>query len=124
MPLRRVREPFDNPAWWFAVKLDGFRAVAFVDGGECRLVSRNGHTFRSWPRLCGDVAKNLRAESAVLDGEVVCLDDDGHPNFNALLFRRADPYFYAFDVLMLDGRDVRDLPPRAAEEGTPAHRAA
>ena len=45
----------------------------------------------------------------MLDGELVCLDDDGHPNFNALLFRRSDPYFYAFDVLMLDGRDLRGL---------------
>jgi ATP-dependent DNA ligase len=45
MPLRRVREPFDDPAWWVAVKLDGFRALPFVDGGRCRLVSRNGHVF-------------------------------------------------------------------------------
>jgi len=43
----------------------------------------------------------------VLDGEVVCLDDDGRPNFRALLFRRAEPVLYAFDLLMLDGQDVR-----------------
>ena len=110
MPLRRVREPFDDPAWCYAVKLDGFRTVAHVDRGECHLISRNGHTFRSWPTLCTAVAKSLRAENAVLDGEVVCLDAAGKPQFYDLMFRRADPYFYAFDVLMLDGRDVRDLP--------------
>ena len=81
-----------------------------VDRGECRLVSRNGHTFRSWPSLCTHVAKVLRAESAVLDGEITCLDTDGRPNFNALLFRRVEPVMYAFDLLALDGKDLRDQP--------------
>src|SRR5215467_5749211 len=44
-----------------------------------------------------------------LDGEVVCLDPDGRPDFRALLYRRAEPFFYAFDVLWLEG-DVRDRP--------------
>jgi len=73
-------------------------------------VSRNGRTFKSWPTLCDAVAKSMRATSAVLDGEVVCLDDEGRPDFRALLFRRADPHFYTFDVLSLDGIDLRDRP--------------
>src|SRR6266581_7900370 len=106
MPLRRVREPFDDPAWLYELKLDGFRALAHVDGAYCRLVSWNGHNFKAWPALCAAIATNLRAESAVLDGELVCLDDDGKPDFRALPFRRAEPVFYVFDVLMLDGRAV------------------
>jgi ATP-dependent DNA ligase len=45
-----------------------------------------------------------------LDGEVVCLDDDGRPNFHKLLFRREWRFFFAFDLLELDGRDLRQLP--------------
>jgi bifunctional non-homologous end joining protein LigD len=110
MILRRVREPFDNPAWIYEPKIDGFRCVAFVDAGVCRLVSRNGHVFRSWPSLCTDVAKVVRAERAVLDGELVCLDDDGRPNFRALMFRRVEPILVAFDLQMLDGKDLRAEP--------------
>jgi len=47
----------------------------------------------------------VRCKSAVLDGEICCLDPDGRTNFNRLMLRRAWPYFYAFDLLMLNGRD-------------------
>ena len=110
MPLRRAREPFDDPGWLYELKLDGFRALAHVDRGQCRLVSRNGHTFKGWPGLATAIATAIRAESAVLDGEVVCLDADGRPDFKAPLFRRAVPVLYAFDLLMLDGQDVREKP--------------
>jgi bifunctional non-homologous end joining protein LigD len=48
----------------------------------------------------------------VLDGEVVCLDNEGRPQFYSLLYRRGEPYFYAFDVLALDGVDWRPRPLR------------
>ena len=48
--------------------------------------------------------------SAVLDGEIVCLDRDGRSNFYNLMFRRDWPYFYAFDVLSIEGEDLRDRP--------------
>lgn len=48
--------------------------------------------------------------SAVLDGEIVCLDGDGKPKFRDLLFRRGEPRFIAFDILWSDGKDLRDLP--------------
>jgi bifunctional non-homologous end joining protein LigD len=108
MPLVRRREPFDDRGWVFEPKLDGFRALAFVDGRESRLVSRNGNTFRSWPMLCQAIATTVRASTAVLDGEVVCLASDGRPDFRALLYRRAAPVFYAFDALFVDGDDLRD----------------
>ena len=52
----------------------------------------------------------MRCTSAVLDGEICCLDADGRTNFNRLMFRREWPFFYAFDLLMLNGRDLRALP--------------
>lgn len=110
MRLLRIPEPFDHPDFLFEPKLDGFRALAHVEGHHCRLVSRNGHEFRQWPQLGEEIAHALRARSAVLDGEICCLEPDGRTNFNKLLFRREWPHFYAFDVLAIDGRDIRDLP--------------
>ena len=110
MRLLRIREPFDHPHSLYEVKFDGFRALAHVNGHHCQLVSRNGHTFKSWPYLSDEIAHAVRAHSAVLDGEIVCLDADGCSRFFDLLFRRKWPYFLAFDVLSVDGEDLRTLP--------------
>lgn len=107
--LARVPEPFDHPGWLFELKWDGFRAVAYIDGGECRLVSRNGKIFRSFATLPGAVAAALDRHDAILDGEIVALDASGRAQFYQLLYRRAEPFFYAFDCLWLDGRDLRGL---------------
>jgi bifunctional non-homologous end joining protein LigD len=92
------------------VKFDGFRALAHVNGHHCQLVSRNGHRFKSWPYLAEDIAHAVRAHSAVLDGEIVCLGADGCSRFRDLLFRRVWPYFLAFDALSIDREDLRALP--------------
>jgi bifunctional non-homologous end joining protein LigD len=110
-PLRlaRLAEPFDSPAWLFEIKHDGFRALAFCDRGEVRLVSRNGNVFKSFPSLAEDLGLVLRRTRAVLDGEIVCLDSRGRSQFNELLYRRGEPYFYAFDLVWYDGRDLRHV---------------
>jgi bifunctional non-homologous end joining protein LigD len=110
MPLTRRPEPFSHPDWLFEIKHDGFRALAYVENGTARLLSRNGNWFKSFPVLCDSLASDLRVRSAVLDGEIVCLDKQGHTQFNQLLYRRGDPCFYAFDLLFLNGRDLRKLP--------------
>jgi bifunctional non-homologous end joining protein LigD len=96
---------FDHPDFYFEVKFDGFCALAHIDGHCCQLVSRNGHVFKSWPYLAEETAHAVRAYSAVLDGEIVCLDADGCSRFYDLLFRREWPYCLAFDVLSNDGED-------------------
>jgi bifunctional non-homologous end joining protein LigD len=88
------------------VKHDGFRALAQVDSHHCELRSRNGH----WPQLCEELAHAVKVHDAILDGEIVCLDRRGRSNFKNLLFRRDWPYFYAFDLLAVDGEDVREWP--------------
>ena len=110
MPLLRVPRPFDHPEWIFELKHDGFRALAHVDGGRCTFVSRRGHVFLQWPQLAEEIAHAARARRAVLDGEVVCLGPDGRSDFHALLFRRRRPVFYAFDLLSLEGEDLRARP--------------
>ena len=110
MRLLRIPESFDHPEFTFEPKVDGFRALAHIRGHRCELVSRNGHVFKSWPQLAEEIAHAVRVHSAVLDGEICCLERDGTSNFYKLMFRRDCPYFYAFDVLTIDGEDLRDLP--------------
>jgi bifunctional non-homologous end joining protein LigD len=107
MPLASIREPFDDPDWLFELKWDGFRALAYIDCHRCRLVSRRGNVYKSWPYLCEELAHAVRCRSAVLDGEIVCLEPDGRSHFYDLMFRREWPYFMAFDLLALDGKDLR-----------------
>ena len=111
-PIRLSRrvEPFDSDQFIFELKVDGFRALAQIDGGRGELVSRNGHTFRGFAELAAWLAKHLRVESAVLDGEIACVDDTGRPVFRDLLFRRGSCVFIAFDLLFLNGKDLRTSP--------------
>lgn len=110
MPLRRLREPFDDPAFLFEVKFDGYRGLAYIQNGAARLVSRKGNTFKSFATLSGWLGSNLFVRDCILDGEIVCLAPDGRAVFDALFYRRSEPYFYAFDVLWLNGRDLRNQP--------------
>ena len=81
------------------------RSLAVIHGGRCELVSRNGHPF-SFDSLRKDLTV-LCAGQTVLDGEIVCLDKRGRPQFNDLLFHRGEPLFFAFDLLMADSKDLR-----------------
>ena len=99
----------------------------YSDEDGVRLVSRNGNMFKSLPGLCEGLARDLKGRRYVLDGEIVCLDRNGMPQFLDLLFRRAEPFFYAFDILwdeharsddeeemrrFRNGEDTRYLPPK------------
>ena len=130
MQLVQRAEPFDDPSSIFEVKFDGFRALAYVEQGKCRLVSRKDNTYQSFTDLCawigqhlkakdaildGEVVcawigQHLKAKDAILDGEVVCLDEAGRSVFNDLFYRKGEVYFYAFDLLWLNGKDLRDQP--------------
>lgn len=109
-PLQRGPAPFSHPDWLFEIKWDGFRALAYIEEGQCGLMSRNRNKFKSFPDLVSMLPHEFQGGSAVLDGEIVCLDGDGKPNFRDLLFRRGEPRFIAFDILSSDGKDLRDLP--------------
>ena len=110
MPSVEKREPFSHPDWFFEIKWDGFRSLAYVHDRLCRLVSRNGNTFKSFPSLSEAIATELQTRSAILDGEIVCLDEQGKTQFEDLMFRRGEPRFCAFDLLWADGEDFRHLP--------------
>jgi ATP-dependent DNA ligase len=69
-----------------------------------------GYEFRGFRELSQGIAGCLKALNAIIDGEICCLGKDGRSLFNALMFRRMLPHFYAFDLLRLDGEDLRQLP--------------
>src|SRR5262249_1079286 len=87
---------------------DGFRAVCYIENGECRLVSRNLRNLR-FESLQKTLAR-LPVQDAIVDGEIICLDQNGVGQFNAMLERNKEPVFYAFDLLWLDGTDLKDMP--------------
>ena len=118
-----AQSPFSHPGWLFEPKLDGYRVMAFLHGGEVTLLSRNGLDLTS--RL-PEVASDLKAQEydeMVLDGEVAALDEDGLPDFGLIQhvmgfdkgavdrpIGGANMVYYPFDLLYLDGVDLRKVP--------------
>jgi bifunctional non-homologous end joining protein LigD len=84
LTLTRKPAPFCHPEWLFEIKWDGFRSLARIEHGKGRLISRNGNELKSFPALNSWLLKELSFESAILDGELVCLDDQGRAQFMAV----------------------------------------
>ncbi len=116
-------EPFDDPGWWFEPKLDGMRAIVTMATDATRISSRTGRDVTErYPELRG-IHELVNQVNAVLDGEIVCLDEQGRVSFEALQQRmnltnereiaraaKASPVaLVVFDLLWLDGRDVTGL---------------
>jgi bifunctional non-homologous end joining protein LigD len=114
-------KPFDDPNWLFEIKWDGYRAVAFIEDDGLRLVSRSQNDLTAqFPEL-GDLPKFVKAKRAILDGEIVALDDQGRPSFSLMQQRTGfrpgkhrlpgregvPVIYYAFDLLYRDGMDLR-----------------
>jgi bifunctional non-homologous end joining protein LigD len=103
MALARRAQPFSHPDWLFEIKHNGFRALAYLNAGQCHLVSRKGYAYKRFQELTEQMAASLSAQSVVLDGEIVCLDRTGKSQFKRLMYRGGEAHFYAFDILQLNG---------------------
>ena len=116
-----VDKPFDSPEWLFEIKWDGYRAVCFLENSKSRLVSRNQNDLTGqFPELQG-LSKLVKAQTTILDGEIVALDEQGRPSFSLMqqrtgirqgnrhiAARRDVPImYYVFDLLYLEGYDLR-----------------
>jgi bifunctional non-homologous end joining protein LigD len=101
----------EGQQWSYEVKWDGYRTLALKDRSRVRLLSRNlKDATRQYPSVARAVAL-LRAETAILDGEVVAVDEGGRPSFQALHHQSAHTIvYYVFDLLHLDGRDLTMAP--------------
>ena len=117
-------KPFDDPNWLFEIKWDGYRAIAFIGDGHVRLVSRNQNDLsKQFPDLAA-LPQFVKAHRAILDGEIVALDDQGRPSFSLMQQRTGfrpgrarlpiregvQVIYYAFDLLYLDDLDLRRVP--------------
>jgi bifunctional non-homologous end joining protein LigD len=109
-----IGEAFSKKGWLYEIKWDGYRAIAFVRGGRVRLMSRNQISFnKRYPGIAKDLA-DLPAKTAILDGEIVCMNEKGRPNFQQLQNwteqHEGTLRYYVFDLLYLDGHDLRSEP--------------
>jgi bifunctional non-homologous end joining protein LigD len=116
-----TQDRFSDPAWIFERKLDGERCLAFADGGEVRLMTRNQHEITStFPEIAAALAAQRRGDF-IVDGEIVAFDKTetsfsrlqhrlGLANPPADLLTETPTYYYLFDVLYAGGRDTRPLP--------------
>jgi ATP-dependent DNA ligase len=101
-----------GPDWLHEIKHDGYRLIVQREGGRVRLFTRNGHDWTDRYPLIVEAALRNRSSSFVIDGEAVLLGVDGVSDFNGLHSRRhnTEVQLYAFDILALDGDDLRKLP--------------
>jgi bifunctional non-homologous end joining protein LigD len=115
-------DPFSDSNWLFEIKWDGVRALAWIDEGQLKLRSRNGVDITArYPELAS-LPKALAASEAILDGEIVALDERGHSDFGRLqermqvrapgenLVSQVPVVYYVFDLLYCDGYDLRGAP--------------
>ncbi|MGH9814454.1 MAG: DNA ligase D [Candidatus Acidiferrales bacterium] len=114
--------PFSDPQWLFEIKWDGWRTLAWIRKGKLELRARSGRTITAQYPDLSELPEHVDAEQAILDGEIVVLEPDGRSSFDRLQQRmnmskpsekqlRENPVMcYLFDLLYLDGYDLRDVP--------------
>ena len=109
-----VAEPPAGGDWLHEIKYDGYRAIAAIGGGRCRIYTRSG---KDWTEKFASIASSLsklKVGNALLDGEIVALDEHGRSRFqllqNGLKSKDVPLTYYVFDLLELDGRDLRSEP--------------
>ncbi len=79
-----VDEPFDNPGWLFEIKWDGYRAIGFIEDSTVRLVSRNHNDLTGQFSELRELPRFVKARNAILDGEIVAIDEQGRPSFSLM----------------------------------------
>ena len=104
----------EGPEWSYELKLDGYRALIIKDGASIRIRSRNDKDLMQMYPAVAAAGRRLQADQAVIDGEIVAVDEQGRPSFQALQHRGTHPkhsiVFYAFDILHLNGENMTALP--------------
>ncbi len=116
--------PPTGPDWLYEIKWDGVRAICYIQNGRLRMISRNGNSMeRQYPEL-SVLPHHIKASTVILDGEIAALDPRGLPSFERLqsrinvadassvatLSRNMPVVIFLFDLLYLDGRDLRGEP--------------
>jgi bifunctional non-homologous end joining protein LigD len=108
----KAPQPPSGDTWVHEIKHDGFRVIARKAGDRVRLYSRPGNDLTYRFPLIVEALTRLRSRSCIIDGEAVCCDEDGMPNFDCIRYRRHDAsvFLYVFDLIELSGDDLRREP--------------
>jgi bifunctional non-homologous end joining protein LigD len=108
LPVKTIPEGGD---WLYELKFDGYRSLAIIKDGEALLLSRNRKSFNArFPEIVAAMG-GLKVKEAILDGEIVALDEHARPTFQLLQNYESGPLaYYLFDLLSLNGEDWRDRP--------------
>ena len=113
MLAKETDDSFDSAAWIYEIKWDGYRAIAEVSPKEIKLYSRNGNDFAQNYPIVATALKSIKHD-AVLDGEIVVLNENGFPDFQKIQHYAENTHFpicyYVFDLLSMDGNDLTHLP--------------
>jgi bifunctional non-homologous end joining protein LigD len=111
IPTRGTEVPH-HPDWLHEIKMDGFRLIVERSHDRVRLFTRNGHNWTSRYPLIVEAARRIKSKQFVIDGEAVLLGVDGISDFDGLYSGKHNDeiQLYAFDILALDGDDLRKLP--------------
>jgi bifunctional non-homologous end joining protein LigD len=108
-----VEQPPDSKHWIHEIKHDGYRCQVLLEGGQVRVLTRNGHDWSDRYPSIVDAAASLRCQSAIIDGEAIVQDVNGISDFeglsSAIRWRPHSIILYAFDLMHLDGRDLRQV---------------
>ena len=109
IPILRP-DAFNDPEWLFEPKFDGFRGILYLEGERTTFYSKQSLMLKRFAQLAADVRDRLKVRTAILDGEVPAIDEEGKHNFRSLMSAQGHLHYAAFDVLWLNGRDLRGLP--------------
>ncbi|MBV8939711.1 MAG: DNA ligase D [Alphaproteobacteria bacterium] len=110
-----VAEPPNAPGWVHEIKFDGYRALARLDGEKVQILTRSGKDWTAKFRSVAEAVAQLDAQKALLDGEIVALNDEGASSFAALQKALSENdqgalHYYLFDLLHLNGHDLMKEP--------------
>src|SRR5215204_2623072 len=104
-----VDEPFNDEEWQFELKLDGYRTLAYIKNGKADIRSRNNNSFNKKFESVYQALTQWKI-NAIVDGEIVVLNDEGVPDFNGIQLwdkkKEGLLVYYVFDLLWLDGLDI------------------
>jgi bifunctional non-homologous end joining protein LigD len=108
-----VDEPFDDEGWLYEIKWDGYRALVYLDNGDVEMKSRNNKSFNERFYSLYNALKKWKV-NAIVDGEIVVVNEDGIPDFSALQNWRSEAdgelLLYIFDLLWYEGKDLTQQP--------------
>jgi bifunctional non-homologous end joining protein LigD len=114
-----VDKPFEEPGWIYELKWDGYRAISYLNKGNVEIRSRNNKSFNEKFYPVHTALQNWKI-NAVVDGEIIVVNDKGFSDFSNLQTWRSEAdgqlVYYLFDILWLEGRDLMDLPLKQRRE--------